>query len=1299
MNNYFINKRGNEVIYDTGGGAGFGNLTYQTLYQQRYQNYDRTLHWLSSLQEKDLEQEKRQITVKEQLTRIVVKVSREDFPLRRAEIPVEYYYSAAQEAWAKFLSDVCKTLDIQFIDGILERGDKAPIHRVIRLKHGGEYLVRIRENSAVMEVLNTGITPTEISWEVTKDIVNVKKDLAFADRDFPATRDRILLLISQLKTSMQEKELSLQMLSSTKPEALIGMMNQLYLPHLNYGTSEFSVASLTIDYANISSFTKQLDIINLHRLVIECFARLSYQGFAAIVVRQTAQYLFRIMKDLIYETDIMILILQLWSSTARYWSKDSYRNLIFHSILNVWQYHAPTCPRHRIRKPKRLALANTNNENVEAIAIATTYNFVEDKLLTNQSMINNHNNNRPTQQQRGSGSIGGGGVDNTITNTTTTTTTSFINPHEVNPNHIHILSRYGEHFVTQEKDHSSHRTITNQMLLLSRRIDFDPQSLSPITPRMRAKQRQLQLVNELAQQEKIAMERTQRLAAEAEARQQRLAAEAEAKLPKIIIIPREHRPRSGLALKAAQHKEEEEEEEEDDQAGGREQSIVRGTESRPTSGQIRNIQHRQASYQHSSTTQPISPVHSINNNNNTNNSNHTNNSNNSGSKEQQQQRLVFPSLVTASKSSSMTNIPAMSMSSSNTETILLPSQLSSEKKMKKKYTVQIHKPSNHNNNNNNPKTAVANDEDTNHRHKKVWKGTIGELGRRYDPIAAAADYARKNPQKAQVNFKVEIGKQENVEDFIEVTKVDPTTANTNTNNNTNTTITEDEKNVPAKPMSKAEVQLSLPVTSWVVSNPLAQAVEAKLLATASGQSQNQPSAVTTKDTHSAATSSSPTRDGGKGGGRGGGGGSAEAAITTNHTTSTIDIAKVLKKSKKQALVLQPLPDVAIKNFRAFTTSMTTYVVLPQVLATLLRFLTINYGNRDWAFRNGLIQEIAEVILDCVSMPRIFEYFVQLIETLYREGFGDPVDNDYFPTGSNNNNNNHNNHHHNNNINDLEDPSMILSHTSQLDAMTAVSAGGNTTSTVANIVFDAISEMSPPVIDPDVIWEKAPYDEHDEEEAKKKKQKQAEELPDAIIIQKIDQDSVRSINAIAPPTKSAPAATGAGAGTVVDASSAGLLNKTPSNGNNTTHNGDSLKKEEGNNNSKDDQEDEKEEGNPTSGKPSYIRMTFNRHAKKSTMKTNEISVEERTAQGYKEYMKMQSYMVHSELVRDLGEFEFESRYVVCPGESVIVALSITAHHVEVSSKERELAKYWIEFWDTHLREYKVWVRKGQDLSGG
>jgi hypothetical protein len=746
-------------------------------------------------------------------------------------------------------------------------------------------------------------------------------------------------------------------------------------------------------------------------------------------------------------------------------------------------------------------------------------------------------------------------------------------------------------------------------------------------------------------------------------------------------------------------KEEEEEEEEDDQAGGREQSIVRGTESRPTSGQIRNIQHRQASYQHSSTTQPISPVHSINNNNNTNNSNHTNNSNNSGSKEQQQQRLVFPSLVTASKSSSMTNIPAMSMSSSNTETILLPSQLSSEKKMKKKYTVQIHKPSNHNNNNNNPKTAVANDEDTNHRHKKVWKGTIGELGRRYDPIAAAADYARKNPQKAQVNFKVEIGKQENVEDFIEVTKVDPTTANTNTNNNTNTTITEDEKNVPAKPMSKAEVQLSLPVTSWVVSNPLAQAVEAKLLATASGQSQNQPSAVTTKDTHSAATSSSPTRDGGKGGGRGGGGGSAEAAITTNHTTSTIDIAKVLKKSKKQALVLQPLPDVAIKNFRAFTTSMTTYVVLPQVLATLLRFLTINYGNRDWAFRNGLIQEIAEVILDCVSMPRIFEYFVQLIETLYREGFGDPVDNDYFPTGSNNNNNNHNNHHHNNNINDLEDPSMILSHTSQLDAMTAVSAGGNTTSTVANIVFDAISEMSPPVIDPDVIWEKAPYDEHDEEEAKKKKQKQAEELPDAIIIQKIDQDSVRSINAIAPPTKSAPAATGAGAGTVVDASSAGLLNKTPSNGNNTTHNGDSLKKEEGNNNSKDDQEDEKEEGNPTSGKPSYIRMTFNRHAKKSTMKTNEISVEERTAQGYKEYMKMQSYMVHSELVRDLGEFEFESRYVVCPGESVIVALSITAHHVEVSSKERELAKYWIEFWDTHLREYKVWVRKGQDLSGG
>lgn len=100
------------------------------------------------------------------------------------------------------------------------------------------------------------------------------------------------------------------------------------------------------------------------------------------------------------------------------------------------------------------------------------------------------------------------------------------------------------------------------------------------------------------------------------------------------------------------------------------------------------------------------------------------------------------------------------------------------------------------------------------------------------------------------------------------------------------------------------------------------------------------------------------------------------------------IAVQIKRAQKRRFVKTPLPVVDIPIFRAFGGQMAANVILPQALGTLLSLLMVNYGNRVWAMDQGVVQEIAEVVLDCSALPRVLEYFVEIIECLYREGLGD-----------------------------------------------------------------------------------------------------------------------------------------------------------------------------------------------------------------------------------------------------------------------------------------------------------------------
>lgn len=96
------------------------------------------------------------------------------------------------------------------------------------------------------------------------------------------------------------------------------------------------------------------------------------------------------------------------------------------------------------------------------------------------------------------------------------------------------------------------------------------------------------------------------------------------------------------------------------------------------------------------------------------------------------------------------------------------------------------------------------------------------------------------------------------------------------------------------------------------------------------------------------------------------------------------------KTKKQ-LVLEKLPEVACSTFRGFQGQMQSNIVLMQGFATLLKMMTINYANRDFGFKQNAVESAADIVLVCAAMPRVLEYFVELVNTMYADGFGDPVD--------------------------------------------------------------------------------------------------------------------------------------------------------------------------------------------------------------------------------------------------------------------------------------------------------------------
>jgi hypothetical protein len=95
-----------------------------------------------------------------------------------------------------------------------------------------------------------------------------------------------------------------------------------------------------------------------------------------------------------------------------------------------------------------------------------------------------------------------------------------------------------------------------------------------------------------------------------------------------------------------------------------------------------------------------------------------------------------------------------------------------------------------------------------------------------------------------------------------------------------------------------------------------------------------------------------------------------------------------RKKRHHKFTVVPLPMVPCVVFRGISGKIKQNMAVLQSFATLYKFISQNYGNRDVAFKMGVAEEVSEVATVCQSMPRVLDYYMWIVDALYRDGFGE-----------------------------------------------------------------------------------------------------------------------------------------------------------------------------------------------------------------------------------------------------------------------------------------------------------------------
>jgi len=389
-NESVIKSLSHGTFYDAGGGMGRSGLSFGALQCAQDRMFGRTIHQLSGHDIRNRDQELRQLIDLEGSITIHVTIAREDFPAVSAVFKVTYIPSNSQLAWNKLLDDVVKRLKVDFIYSIVDRNDKSPVSRVLRLRDGGEYYVRQREASAILDVLNTGNTPVEVSWDITMHIDNVKKDLSFSLSDMPVIDQRVAGMVSKKITRTVQIDLQKAIMESKHPSEAVSIMrsfHESYYPEDNTKliikeaalsrpleenrrkeelfdrgkkTPESKggrgVVQHSVEYSDVAKYDRSVDIVSLHRLVLETLRRFVTRGrVKAVAKEQCFEYVEGVINDLRHEVDIVSMGLKLLSDIMKYLVQ--FRESLLHLILDCIQAYAPPPGANVKRDPARLRAA------------------------------------------------------------------------------------------------------------------------------------------------------------------------------------------------------------------------------------------------------------------------------------------------------------------------------------------------------------------------------------------------------------------------------------------------------------------------------------------------------------------------------------------------------------------------------------------------------------------------------------------------------------------------------------------------------------------------------------------------------------------------------------------------------------------------------------------------------------------------------------------------------------------------------------------------------------------------------
>lgn len=298
------------------------------------------------------EQESRQTRLKEEYHTVRVHVAREDYLYIQGDVELKFYPSAAQGAWPTFLQEVRRVLNMDFIDSIYDKFDESPVHRTLRLQDGGHYVVRQREESSVLEVIQSGERPGKIIWPITKDINSSKEILGDLALNRVSMDVRVDRLINEPQARARQRGIITLLLKAKLPSEILKIVFELIRPReeLEYHDEE-EIAQIRKE--NIKKRDPEIDSISLYRTSLESLNRVAVRGYMEeMAADNVVRYILETAENFRHEVDITVVGMKLISDIVRVLTRRT--DDILNVVMDSAQHYAPEPSKGIERVIKRL---------------------------------------------------------------------------------------------------------------------------------------------------------------------------------------------------------------------------------------------------------------------------------------------------------------------------------------------------------------------------------------------------------------------------------------------------------------------------------------------------------------------------------------------------------------------------------------------------------------------------------------------------------------------------------------------------------------------------------------------------------------------------------------------------------------------------------------------------------------------------------------------------------------------------------------------------------------------------------